>query len=177
MRNTRAVRAVFTVLLSAPEHEHYGLAITEAAKLRPGTVYPIMARLQDDGCVTSRWEHGSPTVRHRPRRKAYRLTNTGIQTGRTFLAAYTATYAPAPGTVQLQRPVYGDDDIARRLVGELARRRLVHGMSLADLARRTGTNEQTIGRVERGETEPRLSTTARWGRALGLRLMWVPDER
>jgi transcriptional regulator with XRE-family HTH domain len=43
-----------------------------------------------------------------------------------------------------------------------------HGVSQEDLARRTGMYANTIGRLERGAREPRISTVLRLARGLGV---------
>ena len=48
--------------------------------------------------------------------------------------------------------------------------RLRHGLSQETLARRAGTTQRQIGRIERGEISPSISTLARVLAALGERL-------
>jgi DNA-binding PadR family transcriptional regulator len=57
----------------------YGLRIAEATALRTGTVYPILARLEQAGWVTSSWEDDGRGGRNDPgaRRKYYQLTPEG----------------------------------------------------------------------------------------------------
>lgn len=57
--------------------EHYGLEIAKAAKLPTGTIYPILARLEEAGCLVSEWEQVDPAEEGRPRRRYYRLTAPG----------------------------------------------------------------------------------------------------
>jgi PadR family transcriptional regulator PadR len=44
----------------------YGWALVQETKLGPGTVYPILKRLETHGWITSRWTHGGA-------RRCYRL--------------------------------------------------------------------------------------------------------
>lgn len=53
----------------------WGLRICEETGLGPGTVYPILERLQDAGWVTATWEDPQPSGR--PRRRFYEITSTG----------------------------------------------------------------------------------------------------
>jgi transcriptional regulator with XRE-family HTH domain len=50
------------------------------------------------------------------------------------------------------------------------------GLSQSELARRMGTNQPTIARLEMGEGDPRLSTIDRINRALGTELVAFPKE-
>lgn len=66
-------RLVLDVLLGDPAGEVYGLQIVEATGLPPGTIYPILARLEATGWVTSRWEDVDQHAAGRPRRRYYRF--------------------------------------------------------------------------------------------------------
>lgn len=56
--------------------------------LKEGTLYPVLYRLEDDGCITSAWQDvGNGTVRRTPR-KVYTVT----ETGRTALAQQKAAW-------------------------------------------------------------------------------------
>ena len=56
----------------------YGFDIIDATGLPSGTVYPILRRLQEDGCVTSRWESARVAQQdQRPPRRYYALTRAG----------------------------------------------------------------------------------------------------
>ncbi|RLK12194.1 PadR family transcriptional regulator [Micromonospora sp. M71_S20] len=74
MRLTLQVQLVLRALLADPGRECYGLEIVEATGLPPGTIYPIMARLEAAGWVDSRWELIDQRAEGRPRRRYYRLT-------------------------------------------------------------------------------------------------------
>jgi PadR family transcriptional regulator, regulatory protein PadR len=52
----------------------------------PGTAYPILLRLENEGWVTSRWEDIDPHVEKRPRRRYYRLTASGAVQASTAVA-------------------------------------------------------------------------------------------
>lgn len=56
--------------------------------LKEGTLYPILYRLEDDGCITSAWQDvGDGTARRTPR-KVYTVT----ETGRAALAQQKAAW-------------------------------------------------------------------------------------
>ena len=65
------------VLHHASEHEIYGLWMieelaTHGYRLSPGTLYPMLHRMERDGYLTSRRERSGRTVR-----KFYRITDKG----------------------------------------------------------------------------------------------------
>jgi DNA-binding PadR family transcriptional regulator len=78
----RVLRA-FLADLSEPQ---YGYGLMRAAKLPSGTLYPMLARLEDEGLVTSEWEPRADDHGGRPPRKLYRLTGEGARVARAELA-------------------------------------------------------------------------------------------
>ncbi|HEX8630094.1 MAG TPA: helix-turn-helix transcriptional regulator [Catenuloplanes sp.] len=71
---TLQTRMVLAVLLADPTGEVYGLEIVEATGLPPGTIYPILARLEETGWIESRWEEIDQHAAARPRRRYYRFS-------------------------------------------------------------------------------------------------------
>jgi len=67
------------VLATLSEQERHGYAIASrldeagVARVKGGTLYPLLARLQAAGLVAARWEPGE----HGPSRKYYALTDGG----------------------------------------------------------------------------------------------------
>ncbi|GAA2281526.1 hypothetical protein GCM10010149_27440 [Nonomuraea roseoviolacea subsp. roseoviolacea] len=85
---TTSVRDVLRVFLSDPARERYGLDVCAEAGLASGTVYPILATLEELGWVESRWEDPEVHVREgRPRRRYYLLTSGGAEQARDAIAA------------------------------------------------------------------------------------------
>jgi PadR family transcriptional regulator, regulatory protein PadR len=77
MRLTYATAIVLQALLDG---HHHGFDIMEATGLPSGTVYPILRRLDAEGCVRSRWEkEGVARKEQRPPRRCYELTAGGKQ--------------------------------------------------------------------------------------------------
>ncbi len=80
----------------------------EAAGLPSGTLYPMLARLQDQGLVTSEWEPQPDDSSGRPPRKYYRLTGEGVRVARLELAQVSVAgrqishgrARPAPGSAR-----------------------------------------------------------------------------
>jgi PadR family transcriptional regulator, regulatory protein PadR len=87
LRLTVQVQLVLQALLRDPGREMYGLELSEQTGLQPGTAYPILLRLEDEGWVTSRWEDIDPHAEKRPARRYYRLTANGAAEAGAALAA------------------------------------------------------------------------------------------
>jgi PadR family transcriptional regulator PadR len=67
------------MLASRPAHEWYGRELCQATGLSNGSLYPILARLEGEGWVKSRWEEPEhQETEHRPRRRYYSLTADGV---------------------------------------------------------------------------------------------------
>ncbi len=71
---TSATFAVLQTLLQ--DEECYGLGLMRKTGLPSGTVYPILARLEDAGWVVSRWEDSASRG---PRKRLYQLTPVGAR--------------------------------------------------------------------------------------------------
>lgn len=72
-------RLVLSVLQEIPSNTGgwYGRPICQRTGLGSGTVYPILARLEKDGLITSRLEKIDTSKAGRPARRYYRLTSAG----------------------------------------------------------------------------------------------------
>ncbi len=98
-RMTLQTQLVLRVMLADPACEHYGLELCEQTGLPAGTIYPIMARLEQLGWAASDWEDPAQHVAEgRPRRRYYKLTDEGAEQARDALArAYRPRKQPSPG--------------------------------------------------------------------------------
>ena len=74
---TIQTQRVLAVLLNEPLTDHYGLEISKKSELASGSIYPILARLEAAGWVTSGWEEIDEAKEGRRRRRYYRLTAQG----------------------------------------------------------------------------------------------------
>jgi DNA-binding PadR family transcriptional regulator len=84
---TLQTQLVLRALLQEPAKEQYGLELCGETGLPSGTVYPIVARLEQVGWLESRWEDPNEHITEgRPRRRYYRLTDDGAEQARTTLA-------------------------------------------------------------------------------------------
>jgi PadR family transcriptional regulator PadR len=84
-RVTPATLDVLAILVETTDDVH-GFSIAKGAKRPTGSVYPILARLEADGWLESRWEVEHP-AQGRPRRRFYQLTRPdGLRAARALLA-------------------------------------------------------------------------------------------
>jgi PadR family transcriptional regulator PadR len=83
---TGPLERVLKVLTADPSAQHYGYDLMKAARLPSGTLYPMLARLEQEGLVESQWETQRPDAGGRPPRKYYRLTAEGARVSRLELA-------------------------------------------------------------------------------------------
>lgn len=98
LRLTRTSRAVLQALIEGFEDDLWGLRICHLTKLPSGTVYPLLARLEDLGWVTTQWEDDGLSAPRTtgPRRRFYRLTPNGLVAARAALAEQAAGAKTAP---------------------------------------------------------------------------------
>jgi PadR family transcriptional regulator, regulatory protein PadR len=79
-RMTLQTQLVIDELLKDPGKPRYGLELCDDTGLPSGTVYPILARLEQVGWMESYWEDPEAHVLdRRPRRRYYRLTRDGAE--------------------------------------------------------------------------------------------------
>ncbi|HSV66884.1 MAG TPA: PadR family transcriptional regulator [Mycobacteriales bacterium] len=97
---TDTTERVLRVLLEDPTAPWYGYELMKAAKVQSGTLYPMLARLAEDGLVESEWEPEGERPGGRPPRKFYTLTGVGVATVRQELAEHDAArHAGTPARV------------------------------------------------------------------------------
>lgn len=101
-RVTESTIDVLTVMLHSPR-PIWGLRIIKESDRLPGTVYPILDRLERQGWIHSIWEESSE--RQGPRRRLYEFTAEGEPAARELCRAFvekkSATRAPAAGKLAL----------------------------------------------------------------------------
>ncbi len=101
LRKTPAFLAVIGVLLHTDRP--YGLEIIERTGLPSGTVYPMLARLEHEGWVTSRWETSDPDARG-PRKRIYEITVEGAEQARAALAGQRKASPGGVTAARVKRP-------------------------------------------------------------------------
>ena len=100
MRLTYPTALVLQALLDG---RHHGFDIMDATGLPSGTVYPILRRLDAEGCVRSKWEkEGVARREQRPPRRYYELTAGGKMLA---VEAKTRAQAMVEAGQRLLRPV------------------------------------------------------------------------
>lgn len=91
MHLTASLERVLRVFLEDIQAHRYGYDLMKASGLKSGTLYPMLARLEQEGVVVSSWEERLEDLAGRPRRRYYRLTGEGVRVARQLLAeAYRA---------------------------------------------------------------------------------------
>lgn len=76
-RFTKPTGRVLTALLATTNGRAYGMELIESAEVGPGTLYPMLTRLEKIGWLTSEWEDIDPVAAGRPARRYYELTGLG----------------------------------------------------------------------------------------------------
>lgn len=68
---------VLRAFLNGTKHDLAGSEIARETKIASGSLYPILARLEKAGWLTSAWEEIDTAEAGRPRMRFYRLTDGG----------------------------------------------------------------------------------------------------
>ena len=100
-RITAQTLLLLDALLDRPSEARYGLEIAQETELKSGTLYPILARLEQAGWLASEWEDVEPERAGRPRRRLYRLTGQGEVLAREALESHLARLARAAARPRL----------------------------------------------------------------------------
>jgi PadR family transcriptional regulator, regulatory protein PadR len=88
MRITAPLERVLSAFLADPAAPRYGYDLMKAARLPSGTLYPLLARLEQQKLVASAWE--TPQQEGQRPRKYYQLTSEGTRVARLELAHVAA---------------------------------------------------------------------------------------
>ena len=86
VRLTQPTLKVLRLLLEKPREGRSGAEISKTAKVGSGTLYPMLARLEAAGWLSSEWEAIDPRVAWRPRQRFYKLTALGQNSALAALA-------------------------------------------------------------------------------------------
>jgi DNA-binding PadR family transcriptional regulator len=81
-RMTTSTCSVLAAFLRSPGAELYGKQIMQLTGISSGTLYPILRRQVERGCLTLRLEGREESNGDRPLRKYYRLTSEGEELAR-----------------------------------------------------------------------------------------------
>lgn len=77
--------SILNELGSDPTVQMHGYDLLKRTRLKSGTLYPALARLENFGWLESEWENIDASAEGRPRRKLYRLTAHGAREARLAL--------------------------------------------------------------------------------------------
>jgi PadR family transcriptional regulator, regulatory protein PadR len=91
---TAPLQRVLRAFLEDPAAPRYGYDLMKAAGLASGTLYPMLARLEDHKLVTSAWE--TPQAGGERPRRYYQLTGEGVRVARLELAQVHVGQLRAP---------------------------------------------------------------------------------
>jgi PadR family transcriptional regulator, regulatory protein PadR len=86
VRLSQSTLKVLRFLLETPREGRSGAEMSKATRVGSGTLYPMLARLEAAGWLTSEWEQVDPSEAGRPRRRFYKLTGVGQNQARAALA-------------------------------------------------------------------------------------------
>lgn len=84
-RVTTPLLVVVKELLRKPLEERWGYQLSQATGLRPGTIQPILSRLESEGWFEVRWEEIDAVEEGRRPRRLYRLTGSGAKAAQALL--------------------------------------------------------------------------------------------
>jgi DNA-binding PadR family transcriptional regulator len=105
---TDTLERVLRAFLEDPAAARYGYELMKAAKIQSGTLYPMLARLAEEGMVVSEWEPHQEQAGGRPPRKWYKLTGIGVTAARQELAELAeARHTTDPRSAARLRPAPG----------------------------------------------------------------------
>ena len=85
VRLTQPALKVLRFLMETPREGRSGAEVSKATKVGSGTLYPMLARLEVAGWLSSEWEVIDPSEAGRPRRRFYQLTAVGQNKSREAL--------------------------------------------------------------------------------------------
>jgi PadR family transcriptional regulator, regulatory protein PadR len=102
-RITAQTLKVFALFLGDVTAEWHGFDLIEQTKIKSGTMYPILIRLEKAGWLQSRLEDVDPSVVGRPARRLYALTGEGERVARAEVTAHLEALTPAPRPAPVAR--------------------------------------------------------------------------
>ena len=68
-------RTILSILATSGSRWLHGYDLCRRGAVKSGTLYPLLIRLEEQGCLEAQWQ--APAQAGRPPRHAYRLTATG----------------------------------------------------------------------------------------------------
>jgi DNA-binding PadR family transcriptional regulator len=96
MTLSKASAKVLKEFLSNPRQDQYGFGLMKATGVKSGSLYPILARFEENGWVERYDEIVDVRAEGRPRRRLYRLTVTGRPAAKKAVTDFYRDLGPAP---------------------------------------------------------------------------------
>jgi DNA-binding PadR family transcriptional regulator len=84
------------LLLENPRQRRSGAEISKITRLGSGTLYPLLQRLEIAKWIEGDWENVEPSEVGRPKRRLYKLTQSGQVAATKELAQYQIPAAGVP---------------------------------------------------------------------------------
>ncbi len=103
---TPKMTRVLKVFLEDPGQPRYGFELMRCTGLASGSLYPMLARLEEAGWLTGGKENIDPSTEGRPPRRHYTITGAAVAAARVQLAALSEQYRP-PVPTQARLKPYG----------------------------------------------------------------------
>jgi len=101
---TPKMARVLKVFLETPHQPRYGFEIMRLTGLASGSLYPMLARLEQAGWLAKGRENIDPRTAGRPARVNYTLTGSAAVAARHQLAALSDEYRPPAPDDELTKP-------------------------------------------------------------------------
>jgi len=94
---------VLKVFLEDPDQPRYGFELMKITEIKSGSLYPMLARLEEAGWLTRGKEDIDPRAAGRPARTNYTITGAAVTAARIQLAALSEQFRPPlPGRVRTE---------------------------------------------------------------------------
>lgn len=98
---TPKMARVLKVFLEDPSQPRYGFELMRHTGLASGSLYPMLARLEEAGWLTGGKEDIDPHAEGRPARYTYTITGGAVTAARLQLAALSEQFRP-PATARVR---------------------------------------------------------------------------
>jgi DNA-binding PadR family transcriptional regulator len=93
---TPKMARVLKVFLEDPDQPRYGFELMKLTGMASGSLYPMLAKLEEAGWLTRGRENIDPHTAGRPARMHYMITGAAASAARVQLAALSKQYRPPP---------------------------------------------------------------------------------
>jgi PadR family transcriptional regulator PadR len=91
---TPRMAQVIKIFLADPTRERYGYDLMQVTGMQSGSLYPLLARFEAAGWLTTGKEDIDPRAEGRPARRFYRISAAAVPAARQQLAELSELYRP-----------------------------------------------------------------------------------